>query len=243
MRTRCTVRSSGPLRAVQTLCQDSRHGRLAHAPRTTEQIRMPRAVQLDRILKNLNDRLLADNFTEDLRAELSRYDLVFHRWVRHGGYCVTLDDLLPLLPSGPGGVCGVQLHSPPLPDKELSLTEKGNGEILKLVSWSSGQPDIGTLDMGQGTIDSCRSRRGRLRRCRARSPPQQRRGGCAGKKKLRSILARADGVVLVKNFPDQPPRPLPQRMLRDIFLKVASAPPLLRRGYALWFKVTSFELD
>src|SRR5213593_1212967 len=33
--------------------------------------------------------------------------------VRPGGYCVTLDDLLPLLPSGPGGVCRVQLHSPP----------------------------------------------------------------------------------------------------------------------------------
>jgi hypothetical protein len=30
------------------------------------------------------------------------------------------------------------------------------------------------------------------------SPPQQRRGGCAIKKKSRSHLSRADGVVLVK---------------------------------------------
>src|SRR5438046_10722784 len=38
--------------------------------------------------------------------------------VRPGGYCGTLDDPLPLLPSGPGGVHGVQLHSPPQPDTE-----------------------------------------------------------------------------------------------------------------------------
>src|SRR4029434_60594 len=78
-----------------------------------------RAVEFDGVLQSLHYGLLTDHFAKNLGAELPSYDLVFHRWVRHGGYCVTLDDLLPLLPSGPGGVCGVQLHSPPLPDKRI----------------------------------------------------------------------------------------------------------------------------
>src|SRR5262245_40031132 len=78
---------------------------------------MPGTIEFDRILEGLNDGFLADNFTKNLGAEFPGYYLIFQRWVRHGGYCVTLDDLLPLLPSGPGGVCGVQLHSPPIPDK------------------------------------------------------------------------------------------------------------------------------
>ena len=39
---------------------------------------MADAVQFDRVLECLDDRLLADNFAEDLWAELSRYDLIFH---------------------------------------------------------------------------------------------------------------------------------------------------------------------
>ena len=91
---------------------------------------MAGSIELNGVLQRLDDGLLSHNFAEDLRPKLTSYDLIFHRWVRHGGYCVTLDDLLPLLPSGPGGVCGVQLHSPPLPDKwsflqAMSLAKSG----------------------------------------------------------------------------------------------------------------------
>src|SRR5262245_21124439 len=43
---------------------------------------------------------------------------------------------------------------------------------------------------------------------RGPSPPQQRRGGCAMKRKSRSHISRADGVVLVKIAWPTPPRPL-----------------------------------
>src|SRR2546428_13153240 len=49
-----------------------------------------------------------------------------------------------------------------------------------------------------------------------------------------ATLARADGVVLVNNRTDSLDQHHPvrsvQRWLRDIFLDVASTPPLLRRG-------------
>src|ERR1041385_9121447 len=41
-----------------------------------------------------------------------------------GGYYVTSDDPLPLLPSGPGGIRGIQLHSPP----NLIIRVDRNGE-------------------------------------------------------------------------------------------------------------------
>src|SRR5215510_957082 len=47
-----------------------------------------------------------------------------------GGYCVTLAYPIPLLPSGPGGVFELQLHSPPKP-VQLS------GVALKRREWDS----------------------------------------------------------------------------------------------------------
>ena len=46
-----------------------------------------------------------------------------------GGYCVTLVYPIPLLPSGPGGVFRLQLHSPPKPDR--------SGCPLKRREWDS----------------------------------------------------------------------------------------------------------
>ena len=66
------------LRAVQALGQNPRRRGLSHAPRAGEQIRMPGAVEFDRVLECLNYRLLADNFAKDLGAELPCYDLIFH---------------------------------------------------------------------------------------------------------------------------------------------------------------------
>src|SRR5688572_23398202 len=62
------------------------------------------------------------------------------------------------------------------------------------------------------------------------SPLLDRRGGCGIKKMARSDLSAAAGVVeqVQKNSVDRdpPPRPLHQRKLRDIFLNVASTPPV-----------------
>src|SRR5215471_11647151 len=60
-------------------------------------------------------------------------------------------------------------------------------------------------------------------------PSSPRRGGCAINKKLRSILSRADGVVISHKQNSfgigSPPRPLHKRRLRNILLR--SRPPLL----------------
>src|SRR5262245_14502714 len=80
------------------------------------------------------------------------------------------------------------------------------------------------------------------------SPPWQRRGGCATNQMSRSLLswrrgarsasAAARSIKKGSFYPpnnrslNQPPRPLRQRRLRDIFIDVASTPPLLRRGLA-----------
>src|SRR5438105_2409113 len=65
-------------------------------------------------------------------------------------------------------------------------------------------------------------------------PSSPRRGGCAGKKMLRSLRNGADGVVAHKStfknafrnlVGERPPRPLHQRWLRDFSLM--SRPPLL----------------
>ena len=77
---------------------------------------MPDAVEVNSILERLDDGLLADNVLENLRPELSGNNLIFHEranWARLRGHCGTSGYLLPLLPSGPGGVCRLQLHSPP----------------------------------------------------------------------------------------------------------------------------------
>src|SRR6267142_667899 len=69
---------------------------------------------------------LPDDIFKDLWPELSSDNLVFHEEksaadccsaekTGSGGYCVTLVYPIPLLPSGPGGVFGLQLHSPPKP--------------------------------------------------------------------------------------------------------------------------------
>ena len=118
--------------AVQSLRQNSGRRGFAHAPRSRKQIGVTNAIDLDRILKGLDDRLLADNVLEKLRPEFSGDDLIFHSSdvaavtkARPGGYCVTLDYPLPLLPSGPGGVFGLQLHSPPKPDNGPLNGESG----------------------------------------------------------------------------------------------------------------------
>jgi hypothetical protein len=66
------------------------------------------------------------------------------------------------------------------------------------------------------------------------SPPWLRRGGCAIKKISRSdISSRRRGGWFkppIIGSLTEPPRPLPLRRLRDIFLEVASTPPYPRRG-------------
>ena len=66
------------------------------------------------------------------------------------------------------------------------------------------------------------------------SPPQPRRGGCAIKEKLRSILdqRRRGGVGKAIGFGSgtTPPRPLLSIDASRLFLEVASTPPQLRRG-------------
>ena len=64
-----------------------------------------------------------------------------------------------------------------------------------------------------------------IRRSEVFFPSSARRGGCAISKKLRSVLSRADGVVIRWNWITTPSAP--QRGLRDIF-DVAATPP--RRG-------------
>src|SRR5688572_11533659 len=68
----------------------------------------------------------------------------------------------------------------------------------------------------------------------ANSPPWTRRGGCAIKQISRSDLSsrRRGGWFKppIIGSLNQPPRPLPERWLRDILLEVASTPPSLFRG-------------
>ena len=62
------------------------------------------------------------------------------------------------------------------------------------------------------------------------SPPQQRRGGCAIKKKLRSHLnSRRRGSVVQKFLGHTTPS-APLKEASQLLLDVASTPPLLRRG-------------
>ena len=90
-------------------------------------------VHLDRILKGLDDWLLANHILEGLGPKLPGNNLIFHEKCEllgrsfktgQGGYCVTLVYPIPLLPSGPGGVFGLQLHSPPKPVRLSGLPLK-----------------------------------------------------------------------------------------------------------------------
>src|SRR5207244_3386410 len=80
---------------------------------------------------------------------------------------------------------------------------------------------------------------------RANSPPWIRRGGCAIKKISRSLISsrRRGGWFKppIIGSLNQPPRPLPQRRLRDIFLR--SRPPLLIQGgeYLLLYSLPHVE--
>ena len=77
-------RSSGPAAQFRPLARILAVVVFAHTSRAAKQIRMPDPVELDRVLKCLNDRLLADHFLKDLRPELSCYDLIFHSIWRPG---------------------------------------------------------------------------------------------------------------------------------------------------------------
>src|SRR6187401_1960610 len=113
----------GAFDTVESFGQDPRRGCFADPARPCEEIGMANAIRLDGILKGPDNGLLPNHLFENLGPEFSGNNLVFHsgvaaKLVRPGGYCGTLEDPLPLLPSGPGGVHGVQLHSPPQPDTE-----------------------------------------------------------------------------------------------------------------------------
>ena len=58
------------------------------------------------------------------------------------------------------------------------------------------------------------------------------RGGVAARsrKSREASLARADGVVLVKNFRTNTTPSAPSKEASQLFLDVASTPPQLRRG-------------
>ena len=58
----------GPLRAVQALREDARHRRLAGAARAGEEIGLAHLSGRDRVLQRPDDRLLADDLGEGLRA-------------------------------------------------------------------------------------------------------------------------------------------------------------------------------
>src|SRR5262245_22006162 len=82
---------------------------------------MANTIHLNRVLELLDDPCFAEDVLEYLRLKLSRNDLIVHELkggsvgTGSGGYYVTLVYPIPLLPSGPGGVFRLQLHSPPKP--------------------------------------------------------------------------------------------------------------------------------
>ncbi len=69
------------LSAVQPLGQNPCRRRLSHTPGPGKEVCVADPIHLDRILQGLDNRLLPDDIFKDLRAKLSRNDLVFaHEW-------------------------------------------------------------------------------------------------------------------------------------------------------------------
>ena len=66
------------VRAIQSLCENSRRRRLANSARTDKQIRMADAVLDDRIPQRPADMLLPDYFRKCLRTPFSRQNLIRH---------------------------------------------------------------------------------------------------------------------------------------------------------------------
>src|SRR5262249_54606514 len=72
--------------AVERLRQEPRHGRLADASGSREQVGVVDATLLDGVSQRRDDRFLPDDLLEGLRAVLAGDDLVAHRlqWRRGG---------------------------------------------------------------------------------------------------------------------------------------------------------------
>jgi hypothetical protein len=70
----------GPLFAVQGLCQDARHGGLAHASRAGEQVSVADAIGADGVLKGPGDVLLAGDLFKGPGPPFKSHDLVGH-WI------------------------------------------------------------------------------------------------------------------------------------------------------------------
>ena len=117
-------RNGRPLDAVQAAGEDTRDCRFAGAALARQDVAMRDTALLNCVLEGGADMLLPDDAGEVMWPELAGADLVgLGSWI--GSACGHVGDLLnarprvirgtrfeplPLLPSGPGGVCGLPLH-------------------------------------------------------------------------------------------------------------------------------------
>ena len=69
----------GAFHAIQRLGEDARGGRLAHAAHAGKDIGVSDAIRFDGVRERLRDVLLADNFSECLRAIFSSDNFIAHR--------------------------------------------------------------------------------------------------------------------------------------------------------------------
>ena len=105
-------RGRGSLDAVQAARQDARDGGFAGAALARKDVAVGDALLRDGVLERGLDVLLVDHVLERLRAVFAGDDLVHGvgRTARPRVIRGTRTAPLPLLPSGPGGVCGRPLH-------------------------------------------------------------------------------------------------------------------------------------
>src|SRR5208282_5014622 len=101
------------LHAVQAPRHDPRNRGLARSPLAREYVAVRDALQRNGVCQRRAHVLLADQLVEALRAVLAGDDLVHaggEALARLRGIRGTQGELLPLLPSGPGGVRSLLLH-------------------------------------------------------------------------------------------------------------------------------------
>ncbi len=94
-------------RAVERLREDPRHRRLAGPARPGEEVRLPHLVVLDRVLQRPDDRLLADDLVEPLRAVLPverRHLLDSSRWVNARPRAPSSRSVSPEVPASPARI-------------------------------------------------------------------------------------------------------------------------------------------